>query len=168
MKCQKCSKQATLHITEIIKGKPHELHLCEEHARVYLTQEESEPGQPSPSSSLSQAFKKAASAQEQARLDQRTCPVCGISFLEFRNHGRLGCPHDYDEFRDELLPLLENVHGEARHCGKVPKRAPRDSKRQTELIRLRNELKRAVAEEHYEEAAELRDRIRKMEEHGGA
>ena len=168
MKCQKCSKQATLHITEIIKGKPHELHLCEEHARVYLTQEEAEQQQAGQAGSVAQAFGKTAGAQEPSRLDQTTCPVCGISFLEFRSHGRLGCPHDYDVFREELIPLLENIHGETRHCGKVPKRAPRDSKRQTELIRLRNELKRAVAEEHYEEAADLRDRIRKIEEHSEA
>ncbi len=34
-----------------------------------------------------------------------------IKFVEFRNSGRLGCPNDYVEFRDELMPLLENIHG---------------------------------------------------------
>ena len=43
MKCQQCSKTATFHITELTKGKPQELHLCEEHARHYLTQNEEEP-----------------------------------------------------------------------------------------------------------------------------
>ena len=30
MKCQKCDKPATFHITDLIDGKPNELHLCEE------------------------------------------------------------------------------------------------------------------------------------------
>ena len=53
------------------------------------------------------------------------------------------------------MPLLENIHGETRHSGKVPKRAPRNTQQQTTLIQLRNELKRAVAAEDYEAAARL-------------
>ena len=64
-----------------------------------------------------------------------------MSFQEFRNTGRLGCPYDYEVFRDELMPLLENIHEETRHSGKVPKRAPRNSQQQTTLIQLRNDLK---------------------------
>ena len=30
MKCQKCEKPATFHITDLVDGKPNELHLCEE------------------------------------------------------------------------------------------------------------------------------------------
>ena len=88
-----------------------------------------------------------------------------MSFQEFRNTGRLGCPYDYELFRDELMPLLENIHEETRHTGKFPHRAPRDPVRQTELIQLRNELKRAVAAEDYEMAARVRDKIKAIE-HG--
>ena len=95
--------------------------------------------------------------------DRQVCPHCQITFLEFRNSGRLGCPFDYEVFRDELMPLLENIHDETRHCGKVPHRAPRTSQRQTELIDLRNKLKRAVAAEDYEAAATIRDQIKTIE-----
>ena len=57
------------------------------------------------------------------------------------------------------MPLLENIHDETRHAGKVPRRAPRSSQRQTELIDLRNKLKRAIAAEDYEAAARFRDQI---------
>ena len=60
-------------------------------------------------------------APEQAhgsKLDQRACPKCGITFYEFRNQGRLGCPHDYTCFAKELEPLLVNIHGEINHAGK--------------------------------------------------
>ena len=105
----------------------------------------------------------ATGSREITSADKQVCPNCQISFLEFRNSGRLGCPHDYEVFRDELMPLLENIHDEVRHSGKVPKRAPRNSQQQSELIQLRNELKRAVAAEDYESAAKVRDKIKAIE-----
>ena len=86
------------------------------------------------------------------------------AFEPFRTSGRLGCPYDYEVFRDELMPLLENIHDETRHSGKVPRRAPRNSQQQTELIQLRNDLKRAIAAEKYEEAGRIRDKIRVIEQ----
>ena len=55
---------------------------------------------------LAQHLAVGETAEELARLDQRSCPVCGITFLEFRKQGRLGCPHDYVCFAEELEPLL--------------------------------------------------------------
>ena len=51
-------------------------------------------------------------AEELAQLDQQACPVCGITFYEFRSQGRLGCPHDYVAFKTQLEPLILNIHGE--------------------------------------------------------
>ena len=165
MRCQKCTKPATLHITEIVKGVPHELHLCEDHARQYLTQSESTPeASNEPAGILAQQLAVGTTEEELEQLDKRSCPICGITFHEFRSQGRLGCPNDYEVFKNELGPLLENIHGDTNHCGKVPQRAPVDSKRRSELLKLRNELKRSVAEEDYEQAAKLRDQIRKLEE----
>jgi protein arginine kinase activator len=59
--------------------------------------------------------------------------------------------------------LLENIHGDTHHCGKFPKRAPDDSQKRYQLIKLRNDLRLAVAEESYEEAARLRDQIHELE-----
>ena len=44
MKCQHCEKPATFHITELTGDEPSELHFCEEHARVYLTQSDEPAG----------------------------------------------------------------------------------------------------------------------------
>jgi protein arginine kinase activator len=159
MKCQKCPKAATLHITEVLTDEQfEELHLCEECANKYLYEPQKGPGQKSGEGELGQEM------DEGSALNQRECPNCGIKFVEFRNSGRLGCPHDYEEFRQELLPLLENIHGETRHCGKLPRRQPQNKQTQSELIQLRNRLKHAVTTEDYEEAARLRDRIRQLEE----
>ncbi len=159
MKCQKCPKPATYHITDIERGKPQEFHFCEEHAKIHLAASEhladkSEMGM----------IGKEVLESVKAELDQQSCPICQLTFAEFRSTGRLGCPHDYEVFRDELMPLLENIHGETRHAGKVPRRSPMISKQQTSLIQLRNDLKRAVAAEDYEAAAKIRDGIKAIEQ----
>jgi protein arginine kinase activator len=159
MKCNKCSKAATMHITEVIADEQfEEHHLCEECAQKYLYEPPKKTG-------LKAEIGPGEEGEEFGALNQKECPICGIKFVEFRNSGRLGCPHDYQEFRDELLPLLENIHGETRHAGKTPRRLPQTKKAQSELIQLRKQLHQAVTREAYEEAAELRDRIRQLEEH---
>lgn len=160
MKCRNCPKPATLHITEIVKGVAQELHLCDTCAQQYLSTEKSSE----PDDAVSaEAGEGAEGDQELDRLDKIVCPTCSQTFREFRNAGRLGCPHCYHAFESELIPLLENIHGETRHCGKFPRRAPHDSQKQYELIKLRNDLRMAVEEELYEDAARLRDRIHAIE-----
>jgi len=155
MKCQRCSKAATLHITDITgENTFEELHLCEECAQKYLHEPQV------------QANGKGSGGEvdELAALNQRECPHCGIKFAEFRSGGRLGCPQDYEVFREELLPLLENIHGETRHAGKAPRRQPRAKQVMAELTQLRKQLQQAVTRENYEEAAKLRDKIKQLEE----
>ena len=165
MKCQHCEKPATFHITELTGPEVEELHLCEEHARSYLAPSEPTDGSTSQTlaGALAQQLQLGQTAEELARLDQQFCPVCGITFYEFRNQGRLGCPHDYICFESELDPLVINIHGATEHTGKRPKRGPGGSKNQMELIRLRREMQRAVDNEEYERASELRDEIRRLE-----
>ncbi len=171
MKCQQCDKPATFHITELTGGKPQELHLCEEHARQYLTSSGNEP--PTAGSmaaalaqQMAQHMAVGQTAEELAQLDQQSCPVCGITFYEFRSQGRLGCPHDYVCFQAQLEPLILNIHGETEHTGKSPRRKPGESEKRTHLIRLRREMKESVENEDYERASALRDQIRRIETEG--
>jgi protein arginine kinase activator len=155
MKCQKCPNAATLHITEIVsEDHVEELHLCEVCANKYLYEPQPKGG----------AKATPGEDVEESGVLNRECEICGIKFVDFRNTGRLGCPHDYQEFREELTPLLENIHGETRHCGKAPRRLPQSKQAQTELVQLRKQLTQAVNKERYEEAAQLRDQIRRLEE----
>ena len=164
MKCQYCDKPATFHITELIgEGGPKVLHLCEQHARNVLQKEE-----PGPIASIAGALAKqlqlGQTKEELRQLDQKACPVCGITFFEFRNSGRLGCPMDYTHFESDLSPLLVNIHDSLEHAGKRPRRAAATAETQGELIRLRKQMEEAVAKEDYESASELRDRINAMQD----
>jgi len=169
MKCQKCAKAATFHITDVVsKGKFRDFHFCDEHARQHLAPPEESSDIPPIGALAKQLIEKQPGSKiESSAADKQVCPVCQITFLEFRNSGRLGCPYDYEIFRDELMPLLESIHGETRHSGKVPKRAPRNTQQQTTLIQLRNDLKRSIAAEDYETAARIRDKIKGIEQEQG-
>ncbi len=161
-KCSRCSKPATLHITELRDGTAQVLHLCETCAQDFLANPEgSEASQEA--EGLSEKLGKLTADEDLDEIDHLACPNCGITFREFRSQGRLGCPHDYIAFERELTPLLENIHGETQHTGKFPKRAPGSSQRQYRLIKLRRELRSAVEDENYEKAAGLRDEIQTLE-----
>ena len=154
-KCQKCPNPATLHITEVLgEGQFDELHLCEQCANKYLYDGPKFAG----------AKGNVSTESEEGSVSQSQCPTCGIKFVDFRNSGRLGCPHDYEAFRDELVPLLENIHGDVKHCGKTPRRHPQSKELLGELIGLRTQRKHAVTKEAYEAAAKLRDQIKRLED----
>ena len=158
MKCNRCSKPAVLHITELRQGEVQALHLCEGCAKEHLNNGQSSK------SSASSPVEPETEESAISDLELQVCPNCGISFKEFRAQGRLGCAHDYVVFEDELLQLLENIHGETTHVGKIPKRSPQSSQIQFKLIKLRTELRIAIEEERYEDAARIRDSIRMIEE----
>lgn len=163
--CQACKKQsATVHLTDITpQGEKRERHLCEECAqREGVTP----PPQPQPLSHMLASLVGGNKAAAQQLADLK-CPQCGLTFVEFRNNGLLGCPHDYDAFERALMPLIERAHqGSSHHIGKSPRRKPTGRALENDLILLRRRLNRAVDAEQFEEAARLRDQLKSMENRG--
>ena len=159
MKCHSCNKPATVHLTEIVNGKKREVHLCQACAekQEILKQQELNLNV------ILQTVIGQHVGQPTDELARLTCPSCEIKYMEFKAEGRLGCPHDYQVFRDALIPLLERIHRASRHAGKVPRNAARHEARDAELTDLRQRLRRAVEREAYEDAARLRDQIREKE-----
>lgn len=166
MKCQYCEKPATFHITELTEPTgPQVMHLCEEHARGFLQKDASSPAA-SIAGVLAKQLQSGQTKQQLAELDQKECPVCGISFFEFRNTGRLGCPYDYTHFETDLVPLLTNIHDSIEHRGKHPRRAAATADSQAQMIQLRREMEEAVENEDYERASEIRDQLKRIESVG--
>ncbi len=164
MKCQHCEKNAIFHITELTDPSgPTIIHLCEDHARVFFQTGESLETSTALSSLLAKQLQLEKAANEMAETDKKTCPMCGITFSEFRKGGRLGCPYDYVVFEEDLEPLLVNIHGAKKHVGKVPKNLGGTPKRHFQLKRLRSALQRAIDAENYEEAGAIRDKIKAVE-----
>jgi protein arginine kinase activator len=146
-------------LTEIVNGKKKERHLCPDCAKQQQLLKQTDMNI---NAILQSVFTQNVSGEVNA-LSQLTCPSCGIKYMEFKAAGRCGCPNDYDAFREPLLPLLERIHRGRRHVGKVPVHALKHAAVQTELRALRQQLRTAVEQEAYEEAARLRDLIRQKE-----
>jgi protein arginine kinase activator len=157
--CDKCGKPATVHLTEITDGEKIEKHLCEDCAAAEgITIKASLP-----ISQLLEDFILQPGSREEG--EGLACDVCGLTFAEFRKRGVLGCPNDYDAFEERLRPMIERAQeGADQHIGKVPSRAGSGQKKQNAILRLRSQLKVAIDSEDYERAAELRDRIKELEE----
>lgn len=157
-KCHLCSNPATVHVTKVVNKTVAEYHLCEHCA---AKQQMQTIGELSLSAILQSLIGQHLGSQAE-ELSRLTCPTCGIKYMEFRGEGRLGCPDDYALFRAGLEPILQRVHRATRHTGKIPRRL-RPTSSDRELLTLRQNLRRAVDSEAYEEAARLRDLIRQKE-----
>ncbi len=157
MLCQQCKKQtATVHLTDLVKGDKRERHLCEECA----SREGIAVKQHVSINDVLNTFLQAG-VQELSKIK---CPDCGISFVEFRSQGVLGCPNDYDVFGEPLASLIERAQdGETHHTGKSPGQQINANPSQQERLRLQRELRDAVEHEDYERAAQLRDRLGELQ-----
>ena len=157
MTCQRCLKEASVHLTETVDGEKRELHLCVPCARkagVVLPEAPPKLGL----EAVVQGLIVAHVGELVGELAELSCPDCGLRFMEFRTRGELGCPTDYEVFKRGLLPLIARSHGTTRHVGKLPGRSSLAADR--DRLRLRAEFRSAIALEDYEKAARLRDQLR--------
>lgn len=156
--CQSCKRaRATVHIMDNFPQK-RERHLCEDCA----AQEGVIIKQTKTTNDILQEFIKHKVGLGESK--DVACPTCGTTFHEFQVKGLLGCPEDYSVFAKLLTPLIERAHeGGIQHVGKVPKKAGASVRKKTGLLRLNRELEDAIVKEDYEQAARVRDQIRKLE-----
>ena len=167
MLCEKCGKNiASVHVTKIINGKKTELYLCEncagEKGELGFSFEGKFPLHQFFSNLMS--FPGSGSGKvASTSYSGLQCPGCGLTCAQFGQIGRFGCDRCYDSFGENLLPLLRRLHGNQKHIGKIPARVGSHVRLKKDIERLREELQKKVAEEAFEEAAVLRDKIRKLE-----
>ncbi len=171
MLCDVCGKNpATVHLTEIIDEQMNELHLCEDCARHKSAAMEQQFGLSDLLAGMAD-FEKPSANKEEENVTVK-CPACGLTYADFKKIGRLGCGECYDTFRKYLAPLLKRIHGSNQHIGKTPSK-PRSpakiskKKTGTNLPELKERLQRAIQQEAFEEAARLRDQIKKITQEQG-
>ncbi|MFO2550308.1 UvrB/UvrC motif-containing protein [Alicyclobacillus cycloheptanicus] len=166
MMCEEChARPATVHFTKIVGGEKSEYHLCEQCARdkgdVFAKAAQAFDFNHLLSGLLNMESSPGIAAPPPANL---RCDVCGLTYHQFTQMGRFGCPHCYESFASRLEPLLRRIQSNGQHRGKVPLRAGEQVKKRKVLDRLRIELQQAIAAERFERAAELRDQIRSLEQ----
>ncbi len=147
MKCQNCGKnECSFHYTSNINGKTSEVHLCAECAdklgysnNVYFN--------------TSDLFEDMVSDFFGGRR----------SFGGFGMLPRIGSLMPRSAFLPLEQPRTETVPAQQQEEPRQQAAVDPEISRRRELNMLREEMRRAAENEEYEKAAEIRDRIRKME-----
>lgn len=167
MKCQHCNKnEATTYIKKNINGDVTEMHLCSDCAKELGVMEEF-----SPESFFNDTFfgnflgAGIPAMNILSGIDH--CEYCGSTFNDIVKNGRVGCANCYSKFEDRLQPSITKMHGNTKHIGKNVSYVQEEDEKpspETELEKLKNQLKEAVKEQRFEDAAVLRDKIKEMNE----
>lgn len=166
MKCHFCDNKASVFLTQMVEGQTQKVCLCEKCAH--------ERGVTDPTgfsladlilSGLSAAAKAAQSGESAPRSSatEKKCPSCGFRLEDLQQVRRFGCAECYTAFRDEVVPLLRNMHRGSTHVGKVPEGLVAMQVKHQRLKDLRSRLEQAITSENYEEAAGIRDEILSLE-----
>lgn len=165
MMCEDCGmRPAKFHLTTIINGDRVEHSLC---PACMAKRQKQLPGLDlSNLAGLLTSLLGGSTSQEEEEAETEyqdfVCEQCGTTYPEFQKSGMLGCAHCYQAFREPLTGLLQRVHGNTQHAGRIPGGVHSGVSIRMNIERLRSKLQRAVAEEDYEQAAKLRDAIRAL------
>jgi len=156
MLCCVCKeKEAKVHLTQIQGDKMQKVDLCEDCAKS--------KGVDDPAGfSLADLLLGLGASQE---IESATgsadlkCPKCGFTQADFKKAGRLGCSECYLTFGEALEGLLKTMHKGTRHIGKFPHALQQSRDLADRLKTLQKKLSKAVEDENFEQAAQLRDEI---------
>ena len=166
MMCDDCGiRTAKFHLVTIINGDRVERDLC---PSCMAKHQKKLPGIDFSNlagilNSILEGGKDAAEQEKlEAEYEGYTCDQCGMTYAEFQKGGMLGCANCYKAFKVPLTALLQRVHGNTQHAGRVPGGVHSGVSIRMNIDRLKQKLQRAVADEEYEQAARLRDAIRAL------
>lgn len=180
MYCENCGKNyANVKYTHIINGNKTEMILCEECSKLFGIQNLSIPIDFSTFlSDFLIGFQEENMLPDLLKQKELKCKRCNSTFEDFINTGRFGCPDCYGTFEEKIDPLLRSIQGANRHVGRIgkineetenktiqesEKEKIKDTTKLGQINELNRQLKIAIKEERYEEAASLRDKIRELE-----
>ena len=162
MKCEICHlRDASRVMKRPVDGVPAELYVCDECARTAATPSSvPENSLPAgiPRSVTDVLFSMGLPVSSSKDIPSAVCPVCGLSRGDLREKRRLGCPHCFDVFGADIRTFLS----EQVPVGPRAKEPPCEAHVCREADRTRADLAKAVAEERFEDAARLSNRLAEL------
>jgi protein arginine kinase activator len=158
MLCDICHKNiATVHLTEIINDKVVEMHICQNCTKA-KTQELKE------NLTIPELLTGLINTNETHKKEiPLKCEFCGLTYADFKKKARFGCGRCYSVFKVQIMPLLKKIHGSLIYAGKSGINMQKDIFSNS-VKELKARLERAIKLEEYEEAARLRDELKKLEQ----
>ena len=175
--CQNCGKnEVTFRYTQVINGVKKEMNLCDKCARELGLKDINFSMPINFSSFLSDLFNDYNDSLLPSFIGTKNlqCESCGTTFDDFVNSGEFGCSNCYDLFEDRITPILRNLQGATKHVGRGYREVTPSTgenitnkkvvkKEESELEKLNKDLQKAIKDERYEDAAKIRDEIKKLE-----
>src|SRR5215475_4884560 len=158
MVCCICKeKEAKVHLTQIVGDKVQKVDLCDDCAKKKGVDDNT-------GASLADLLLGLGASQEMAQASgpEIKCPHCGFTQADFKKAGRLGCSECYVTFAEGLEGLLKTMHKGTKHIGKVPQSLQQSRDLSERLKTLRKQLDKAVTDEDFEQAAQIRDEIKQV------
>ena len=156
MLCQNCGeREARINITQIVNNQKTEIRLCHQCAQ--------QGGHADSVFALHKMLAGMVDWNPETISGGKICSGCGMTEQELRQNGRFGCEECFQTWAPLVKTILGRVQGRTDNTGKVPHSAGDKVKRQRELGDLKQKLETAISEERFEEAAQIRDRIRNMQ-----
>lgn len=153
--CQICKqREATVYFTQIINGVKTKMSVCNKCAGT--------DGIKIDINSLIAGLLSIQSHEIEAENRVLQCDRCGLTIDEFNSTGKMGCSKCYEAFFEPMQQLLNRIHGNTHHRGKVPKKLISKQLADAKIDELRQELSECIKTEAYERAAEIRDRIKEL------
>lgn len=158
MMCHECHRrEAAIRVEREVDGVREEVHLCVQCARIYLEDDSTPLEQHRVNDLLQDVRDQMDERQSKSGEKELTCPNCYLTLSMYRKTGLLGCPDCYDTFKAHLKRDLRRRHGTTRLIRQritLPDTRPD----------IRKQLDQAVKHENYEQAARLRDQLKREDE----
>jgi len=165
MKCQKCNiNEANTHITQVINGIKTEVYLCKKCAAENSDLFSITSNLDHEFDSLFSNFWGTPKLNTKQIYGEKKCELCGMTQSVFLKTGKPGCHNCYTVFSDFFLRPLKQIHGSTKHTGKTPLSLGDTFKTESQISNLEVQLSQAVLQQNFEEAAILRDKIKKLKE----
>ncbi len=90
------------------------------------------------------------------------CPNCGMTYYDLKTEAFFGCPVCYQTFRDFIKDFIIEIERGPIHKGHMPRKYIRLYLLKKEVIFLKNQLKKLIFQERYEEAEKTKKRLEKL------
>ncbi|GAA0177973.1 UvrB/UvrC motif-containing protein [Clostridium sediminicola] len=168
MLCEICNKnEASIHVTKIINGNKQELNICavcaDKMGELNIVPDMDIISPFSFQNIVSGLMDYVNTNTLKNKGKDLTCKNCGLTYREFKEKGLLGCSECYNSFNQMLSSVIKGVQGNIEHYGKIPKISGGEILKKRKLLNLKEQLQKAIVLEEYERAAEIRDKIREIE-----
>ncbi|GAB4074390.1 protein-arginine kinase activator protein McsA [Barrientosiimonas marina] len=167
MECQEChNRPATLRFSQVINGEKTDVYVCEICAieKGYMSYPDEGYSLHHLLSGLFGTTYDNIQTASDSQTEETQCSQCGMKLSQFKRVGKFGCPACYETFSEHLDPIFRRVHGgNTTHHGKIPARIGGTIRIKKEVDAYKEELQRLIQNEAFEEAAEVRDKIKELE-----